>query len=102
MSQTNPDLTESLHQFVSIWNMIGKPFPGVDQTAGPELTITWPNTDFPFYNALFLTEHLTDAQVFRDRVEAAAAYMRSRPTGGLFVVCLDNVSGPQRKLYPRS
>jgi GNAT superfamily N-acetyltransferase len=93
MSQTNPDLTESLHQFVTIWKMIGKPFPGVDQTAGPGLTITWPNTDFPFYNALFLTEELTNALVLQDRVEAAAAYMRARPKGGLFVLCLDNVSG---------
>jgi GNAT superfamily N-acetyltransferase len=93
MSQTNPGLAESLHQFVSVWKMIGKPFPGVDQTAGPGLTITWPNTDFPFYNALFLTEPLTNAHVLQDRVETAAAYMRSRPNGGLFVLCLDNVSG---------
>jgi len=97
MSQTNTDLTESLHQFVSIWQLIGKPFPGVDQTAGPGLTISWPNTDFPFYNALFLTEQLSDAQVLQDRVEAAAAYMRSRPNGGLFVLCLDNVSGTAKE-----
>ncbi len=97
MSQINPDLTESLHQFVSIWNMLGKPFPGVEQTAGPGLAITWPNTDFPFYNTLFLTEHLADAQVLQDKVQAAAAYMRSRSTGGLFVVCLDNVSGTAKE-----
>src|SRR3982074_3333057 len=97
MSQTNPDLTESLHQFVTIWKMIGKPFPGVDQTAGRGLTITWPNTDFPFYNALFLTEQLTNALVLQDRVEAAAAYMRARPKGGLFVLCLDNVSGTAKQ-----
>lgn len=102
MSQTNTDLTESLHQFVTIWKMIGKPFPGVDQAAGPGLTITWPNTDFPFYNALFLTEQLTNAQVLQDRVEGAAAYMRARPKGGLFVLCLDMLVGRLRKLYPRS
>jgi GNAT superfamily N-acetyltransferase len=97
MSQTNTELTESFHQFVTIWKMIGKPFPGVDQTAGPGLTITWPNTDFPFYNALFLTQQLTNAQVLQDRVESAAAYMRARPNGGLFVLCLDNVSGTAKE-----
>ena len=64
MPQTNTELAEFLHQFVTIWKMIGRPFPRVDQTDRPGLAITWPNTDFPFYNALFLTEQLTDAQVF--------------------------------------
>jgi hypothetical protein len=44
-----------------------------------------PATQFPFYNAVFLNEHLTDAQVLRNRAEEAAAYMRGRPNGGLFV-----------------
>jgi hypothetical protein len=29
MQQTNTELTESLHQFVTIWKMIGRPFPRV-------------------------------------------------------------------------
>jgi len=56
MSQTNTDLTESLHQFVTIWKMLGRPFPRVDQMDQAGLAISWPNTEFPFYNALFLTE----------------------------------------------
>jgi GNAT superfamily N-acetyltransferase len=100
MPQTNTELAESLHHFVTIWKMIGRPFPRVDQTDGPGLAITWPNTDFPFYNALFLTEQVTDAQVLQDRVQAAAAYMRGRPNGGLFVVCLDNVSGAAKEALP--
>ena len=97
MSQTNTDLTESLHQFVTIWKMLGRPFPRVDQMDQAGLAISWPNTEFPFYNALFLTEQLTDAQVLQDRVQAAAAYMRARPSGGLFVFCLDNVSGAAKE-----
>src|ERR1700731_5461322 len=97
MSRTNTELAESLHQFVTIWKMIGRPFPRVDQMDSPGPAITWPDTHFPFYNALFLTEQLTDAQVLQDRVQAAAAYMRARPNGGLFVLCLDNVSGAAKK-----
>src|SRR5215469_13727235 len=93
MPQTNPELAESLHQFMTIWKMIGRPFPQVDQTDRPGLAITWPNTRFPFYNALFLTEQLMDARALQDRVQHAAAYLRARPNGGLFVVCIDNVRG---------
>jgi GNAT superfamily N-acetyltransferase len=92
MEQTNTELAESLQQFISIWKMIGRPFPRVDQTDRPGLAISWPDTHFPFYNALFLTERLTDARVLRDRVQEAAAYMRARANGGWFVVCLDNVN----------
>src|SRR4029077_5265122 len=72
----------------------------VDQTDRAGLAITWPDTQFPFYNALFLTEQLMDAPVLQDRVQKAAAYMRARPNGGLFVVCLDNVSGTAKESLP--
>ncbi len=97
MQQTTTELAESLHQFVTIWKMIGRPFPRVDQTDKPGLAITWPDTHFPFYNALFLTERLTDAHVLQNRVQEAAAYMRARPNGGLFVMCLDNVAGAAKE-----
>jgi GNAT superfamily N-acetyltransferase len=100
MSKTNPELAESLHQFISVWKMIGRPFPRVDQTDRPGVAITWPDTRFPFHNALFLTEELTDAQVLQDRVQQAAAYLRARRNSGWFVVCLDNVSGAAKKSLP--
>ena len=97
MQQTNTELAESLHQFVTLWKMIGRPFPRVDQTDRPGLTITWPDTHFPFYNALFLTEQLADIQVLQARVQEAAAYMRVRSYKGWFVLCLDNVSGSAKQ-----
>jgi hypothetical protein len=54
--------------------MIGKPFPQVDSTDRPGLAISWPNTYFPFYNSLFLTEQLADARVLQSRVQEADAY----------------------------
>ncbi len=92
MNTANAELVESLHHFITIWRLIGKPFPQVDATDRPGLAISWPNTHFPFYNSLFLTEQLTNARVLQDRVQEAAAYMRARTYGGLFVVCLDNLS----------
>jgi hypothetical protein len=51
MQQT--ELAESLNQFVTIWKMIGRPFPQVDQTDRPGLAISWPNTDFSFLQRAF-------------------------------------------------
>jgi GNAT superfamily N-acetyltransferase len=95
--KANAERVESLHQFITIWRRIGKPFPEVDGTDGPGLAISWPNTRFPFYNTLFLTEQLTDARVLQNRVLEAAAYMRARPNGGMFVVCMDNLGGPAKE-----
>jgi GNAT superfamily N-acetyltransferase len=95
--QTNTELVESLHQFITTWKLIGNRFPQADQLNMPGLAISWPNTRFPFYNALFLTEQLADARVLRDRVQEAAAYMRARENGGLFVVCPDNLSGSAKE-----
>jgi GNAT superfamily N-acetyltransferase len=100
MQQKDTELAESIHQFITIWKMIGRPFPRVDQTDRPGLAITWPETHFPFYNGLFLTGELTDAEVLQDRVQEAAAYMRSRANRGWFVVCLDNVRGAAKKSLP--
>ena len=97
MQTANSELVESLQQFVVIWKLIGKPFPHADGTDKPGLAISWPNTSFPFYNSLFLTKQLTDARVLQDRVQEAAGYMRARQTAGLFVVCLDNLSGPAKE-----
>jgi GNAT superfamily N-acetyltransferase len=93
----NAELVESLHQFITTRRLIGKPFPQFDATDRPGLAISWSNTGFPFYHSLFLTEQLTDARVLQDRVQEAAAYIRARPHGGLFVVCLDNLSGPAKE-----
>jgi GNAT superfamily N-acetyltransferase len=91
------ELDESLHQFITIWKLIGKPFEQVDSTDRPGLAISWPDTSFPLYNSLFLSEQLTDAQKLRALVQQAAAYMRARIPGGLFFVCLDNLSGSAKE-----
>ncbi len=97
MHRDNIERDESLYQFITIWKLIGKPFPQVDSTDRPGLAISWPNTAFPFYNSLFLSEPLTDADVLQKRVEEAAAYMRARSYGGLFLVCPDNLGGSAKE-----
>jgi GNAT superfamily N-acetyltransferase len=100
ISQIESELVESLHQFIAVWKLVGRAFPEVDQTDRPGLAISWPNTAFALYNALFLTEQLMDVNVLKDRVQQAAAYLRARSHGGLFLVCLDNLSGAAKEELP--
>lgn len=93
MQQTKTELEESLHQFVTTWRLLARPFPRADLSDKPGLAVSWPGTHFPFYNMVFLTEELKDKDAFRDRVREAATYLRTSQTSGLFLVCLDRLSG---------
>ena len=97
MQKQHPELTESLHQFITSWKMIGKEFPQTDQNDKPGLAVSWPDTHFPFYNALFLSEAMSDAGVLEENVQRAAEYMRTRRHGGLLLVCIDNLSGAAKE-----
>jgi GNAT superfamily N-acetyltransferase len=93
MPQEHAELAESIYQFITIWKLIGSPFPNADQLDKPGLAVSWPDTAFPFYNAIFLSEHASEASILEDKVQQAAAYMRTRRHGGLFLICLDSLSG---------
>jgi GNAT superfamily N-acetyltransferase len=93
MEQSNIELAESLHQFVSTWKLLAKPFPQANLSDKPGLAISWANIPFVFYNTLFLTEQLSDPRVLENRVSEATAYIRSQQVPGWLVVCLDQLSG---------
>ena len=97
MQKQHPELTESLHQFITSWKMIGKEFSQTDQSDKPGLAVSWPDTHFPFYNALFLSEAISDAKLLEEHVQQAAKYMRTRRRGGLLLACIDNLSGSAKE-----
>jgi GNAT superfamily N-acetyltransferase len=96
VEQTEIKAAESLHQFVTAWKLIGKPFPEADLLDRPGVAVSWANISFPFYNTFFLTEPLTDTLLLKERVREAAAYMRANQNPGWLVVCLDYLSGPAK------
>ena len=93
MQQTKTELEESLHQFITTWRLLARPFPQADLSDKPGLAVSWPDTHFPFYNIVFLTEELKDADALRDRARAAATYLRAHQNSGLLLACLDRLSG---------
>ena len=98
MQQTKTELEESLHQFITTWRLLARPFPHADLSDQPGLAVSWPSTHFPFYNIVFLTEELKDEDVFRDRVREAVIHLRSSQASGLFLVCSYNLFCHQSRL----
>ena len=97
MKETTTELAESLHQFISIWKLLAKPFPQADRVDQPGLAISWADISFPFYNSLFLSEEISDVKLLQNRIGKAAAYMRAHSNGGWFVICLDKLSGTAKE-----
>jgi hypothetical protein len=52
------EAVESVSQYASVWKVLVGTIPGADLTDRPGLSIRWAVNDFPFWNAVFLTEQL--------------------------------------------
>lgn len=99
MQRMATELDESLHQFVTAWRLLARPFPQADLADEPGLAMSWPGTKFPFYNIVFLTEELDDENQLKDRVRRAAAYLRTNRASGMVLVCLDRLSGAAKNSF---
>ncbi|MCU1248212.1 MAG: GCN5-related N-acetyltransferase [Edaphobacter sp.] len=99
LPSNDAELSESLHQFVTTWKLLGKEFPHADQTDRPGLAISWADTSFPFYNILFLNEPVSDAQVLKSKAQEASDYLQVKSHGGLFVVFPDYLSGSAKENF---
>ena len=70
------EVVESVMQYASVWKVLVGTIPGADLTDRPGLSIRWADADFPFWNAVFLTEQLADGRVLNNRLEEASAFLR--------------------------
>jgi hypothetical protein len=84
MQVANMELVESLHQFITVWRLIGRRFPQVDGYRQAGLAISWPNTPLPLLQFTFSYRAACrmHACCMQDGVQEAAEYMRARPYGG--------------------
>lgn len=91
------EITESHDQYISMWKVLAGDRPGADLSDAPGLSMCWGNSAFAFWNAIFLTEHFSDADQLRQRLNESAAYMRRVSEGGLVYVCEDFLSEPLKQ-----
>lgn len=99
LPSNDAELSESLHQFITTWRLLGKGFPHADQTDRSGLAMSWADTSFPFYNIVFLNEPISDAKVLRTRAQEASDYLQAKSHGGLFVVFPDYLSGTAKENF---
>lgn len=76
-----------------MWKVLAGDRPNADLSDRPGLSICWADSPFPFWNAVFLTEAISDATLLRDRLSEASKYVRSKRHDGLVYICEDYVSG---------
>jgi GNAT superfamily N-acetyltransferase len=93
------DAAESVEQFTSSWKLIIQDLPGPEISDDAGLSFRWADHTFPFWNAVFLSEPVEDADVLRRRLRTAAEYMRKKRESGLVWVFEEYLSkSAQRKL----
>ncbi|CAB3751894.1 GNAT family N-acetyltransferase [Paraburkholderia humisilvae] len=88
----NPEAVESNFQYVSMWKVLSGDRPGVDLADRPGISVCWADSPFPFWNALFLSERIGNADELATRLREGADYMRAKRHAGLVYVCEDFLS----------
>ena len=91
------EAVESVSQYASVWKVLVGTIPGADLTDRPGLSIRWADNDFPFWNAVFLTEQLADGRRLKSHLAEASAYIREKRKTGLVYICQDYLSGSARE-----
>lgn len=86
------EIDESIVQYISMWKVLAGDRPGADLTDRNGLSVCWADSPFPFWNALFVPDPISSAEVLMQRLEASATYMRSKKHGGLLYLCEDYLS----------
>jgi hypothetical protein len=67
--------------------------PGVDLRDRQGLSVSWADSPFPYWNAVFLTEPLADPDALQIRIDNAAEYVRGKTQAGLIYLCEEFLSG---------
>ena len=91
------EVTESVEQFTSSWKLIIRDLPGRDLSDRLGLAIRWADSSFPFWNAIFFNEPITDADVLQSRLKRASAYMREKQNAGLIWVFEEYLGGSAKE-----
>jgi ribosomal protein S18 acetylase RimI-like enzyme len=83
-------------QYASVWKVLVAELAGADLEDKPGLSISWADSPFPFWNAVFLTESFIDAPQLKNRLREAAVYARQKRQAGLIYVCEESLTGSAR------
>ena len=92
---------ESMEQYLSVWKKLVAEVPDPDLGDRPGLSISWADSAFPFWNAIFLNEELDDSEVLASRLHDAALYMRQKRHAGLIYIFESSLSPSTKGKLPQ-
>jgi hypothetical protein len=87
-------------QYSSVWKLLVAELPGADLEDRPGLSISWADSPFPFWNAVFLTESSINTAQLKNRLSEAAAYVRQKRQTGLIYVCEEYLTSSAKAALP--
>lgn len=99
-ADNSAEVSESLHQFTSMWKVFVEERENADTVDRPGLAVRWADDPFPFWNMIFLTERDLGAQHLAERLEQAASYMRASSHAGFVSVWQDRLDDTARAGLP--
>ncbi|MFM0496589.1 GNAT family N-acetyltransferase [Paraburkholderia caledonica] len=91
------EILESNDQYVSMWKVLAGDRKGADLRDKAGLSVCWADSPFPFWNALFINENISDRDLLRVRLRMSRTYMLAKQHSGLVYVCEDLLSGAARE-----
>jgi GNAT superfamily N-acetyltransferase len=97
---TKDEVLESMVQYSSVWKVLVAELPGADLEDKPGLSISWADSPFPFWNAVFLTESSINAMQLKNRLREAALYVRQKRQAGLVYVCEEYLTSSTKAALP--
>lgn len=100
MNTTRDKVLESMDQYASVWKVLVAELPGADLEDKQGLSISWADSPFPFWNAVFLTEPSIDAAQLKKRLREAAAYTRQKRQAGLIYLCEEYLTSSAKAALP--
>jgi GNAT superfamily N-acetyltransferase len=100
MTKMETEIFESMEQYASVWKALVSESPSADLTDQPGLSISWADSPFPFWNAVFLTEPAIDAEGLKSRLRDAAAYARKKRQAGLIYLCEEYLTSSAKAALP--
>lgn len=84
-----PEIVRSTVQYISISKAFASDHATADVNDKPGISVCWAESPYPYWNALFLTEEMTDSFHLKQRLRSSVEYMRSRRYPGFVYVCED-------------
>ena len=93
---SKPDILKSNDQFIALSTFVCSAIPDSEVFDKDGIAVRWACSDLIFFNTLYLSEGIADADALRQRLRTGAHYMRAKAQPGLFLLCEDYVAEAAR------